>query len=298
MSDDGTYTWGELFTECEHRLARSGVAASPAAEARWIIERASGFEGAEYVLGLDELVTERGMHFYDLMVERRLSGEPLQYVLGRWGFRTLDLLVDPRVLIPRPETEVVADLALAEVDRVMTVGDRRPLVVDLGTGSGAIGLSIAAERERVEVMLTDRSSDALAVARANLTGLGRAATRVSIVEGSWFDALDDGLRGAIDVIVSNPPYVATGDEVDAIVREWEPLEALYAGDEGLDDLRLIVSGAHQWLAPGGSLVLEMAPTQVPIVEELAVGAGFTEVEAHSDLSGRARAVVARIGGVL
>ncbi|MTB23558.1 MAG: peptide chain release factor N(5)-glutamine methyltransferase, partial [Actinobacteria bacterium] len=108
MSDNPT-TWREVAAETEARL--SALTSSPANETRWIIERAAGFDGAEYVLGLDEKVTERGMHFHDLMVERRLAGEPLQYVLGRWGFRTLDLFVDRRVLIPRPETEVVAGLA-------------------------------------------------------------------------------------------------------------------------------------------------------------------------------------------
>ena len=293
MRSDGTYIWRELFAEAERRLATSGVAASPAAEARWIIERASGLEGAEYQLGLDEPVTERGMHFFDLMMERRLAGEPLQYVLGRWGFRTLDLLVDPRVLIPRPETEVVAGLALDEVDRIRAAGVDRPFVVDLGTGSGAIGLSIAAERERVDVVLTDRSSDAVAVATANLAGLGRAATRVTICEGSWFEALDAEWRGRIDVIVSNPPYVADGDVVDAIVREWEPTDALFAGGDGLDDLLVLIAGAGEWLAPGGAIVLEMAPQQVPIVAAMARSEGLIDISSHSDLSGRPRAVVAR-----
>lgn len=293
MRSDGTYIWRELFAEAERRLATSGVAASPAAEARWIIERASGLEGAEYQLGLDEPVTERGMHFFDLMMERRLAGEPLQYVLGRWGFRTLDLLVDPRVLIPRPETEVVAGLALDEVDRIRAAGVDRPFVVDLGTGSGAIGLSIAAERERVDVVLTDRSSDAVAVATANLAGLGRAATRVTIREGSWFGALDAEWCGRIDVIVSNPPYVAEGDAIDAIVREWEPTDALFAGGDGLDDLLVLIAGAGEWLAPGGAIVLEMAPQQVPIVAAMARSEGLIDISSHSDLSGRPRAVVAR-----
>ena len=291
---ENTTTWREVAAETEERL--SGVTSSPASETRWIIERAAGFDGAEYVLGLDVKVTERGMHFHDLMVERRLAGEPLQYVLGRWGFRTLDLFVDRRVLIPRPETEVVAGLAIAELQSMRANGIDRPVVVDLGTGSGAIGLSVAAEVERAEVWISDASTDALVVARSNLAGIGRAATRVRAVEGSWFEALPEELIGTIDLIVSNPPYVAIGDEVENVVREWEPMSALFAGDDGLDDIRKIVTGAVTWLRPGGTLVLEMAPDQVPMVSDLALANGFVTTECHSDLAGRPRAVVARLGG--
>ena len=291
---ENTTTWREVAAETEERL--SGVTSSPASETRWIIERAAGFDGAEYVLGLDEKVTERGMHFHDLMVERRLAGEPLQYVLGRWGFRSLDLFVDRRVLIPRPETEVVAGLAIAELQSMRTNGIDRPVAVDLGTGSGAIGLSVAAEVERAEVWISDASTDALVVARSNLAGIGRAATRVRAVEGSWFEALPEELIGTIDLIVSNPPYVAIGDEVEDVVREWEPMSALFAGDDGLDDIRKIVTGAVTWLRPGGILVLEMAPDQVPMVSDLALANGFVTTECHSDLAGRPRAVVARLGG--
>ncbi len=291
---ENTTTWREVAAETEARL--SALTSSPANETRWIIERAAGFDGAEYVLGLDEKVTERGMHFHDLMVERRLAGEPLQYVLGRWGFRTLDLFVDRRVLIPRPETEVVAGLAIAELQSMRTNGIDRPVVVDLGTGSGAIGLSVAVEVERTQVWITDASADALAVARSNLAGIGRAATRVSAVEGSWFEALPEELHGTIDLIVSNPPYVAISDEVEDVVRDWEPTSALFAGEDGLDDIRKIVSGAATWLRPSGTLVLEMAPDQISVVSEMALASGFDTADSHADLTGRLRAVVARVGG--
>lgn len=291
---DGTLTWREVLAETTQRLA--AVTDAPQIEARWIIERASGNEGAEYVLALDDAVTQRAMHFHDLMVERRLAGEPLQYVLGRWAFRTLDLLVDPRVLIPRPETEIVAGLAIAEIDRVratVLASGRNARALDLGTGSGVIGLSIAVERERVDVWLVDASTDALAVARANLVGIGRAATRVTIAEGSWFDALGDDLRGSFDVIVSNPPYVAIDDEIDPVVREWEPAEALFAGADGLDDVRHIIAESSRWLTADGALVLEMDPRQIAAATRLALDAGFASVATHLDLSGRERAIVAR-----
>lgn len=290
---DGTITWREVAAETEARL--STVADSPSTETRWIIGRAAGFDGAEYALGLDEKVTERAMHFHDLMVERRLAGEPLQYVLGRWGFRSLDLMVDRRVLIPRPETEMVAGLVIENALAMRAAGIERPVVVDLGTGSGAIGLSVAVEVERAEVWITDVSVDALNVARSNLAGIGRAATRVRVLEGSWFDALPAELHGQVDILVSNPPYVSTSDVVDEAVREWEPASALFAGEDGLDDIRQIVEGAAAWLRPGGFLILEMDPRQLPIVSELASALDFVGSEIHSDLAGRDRALVTRRG---
>jgi len=304
---EGTVSWRQLLAEAERRLGeaaedptseghRSIDPATTGVDARRIVERASGFEGAEWVLGLDEAATQRGVHFFDLMLERRLTGEPLQYVLGQWGFRTLDLMVDRRVLIPRPETEVVVEAALGELDRVAaqaTSAGRAPTVVDLGTGSGAIALSIAVEHPHAEVWATDASADALAVARANLAGIGRAATRVRLAEGDWFAALPDELRGTIDLLVSNPPYVADGDPLPPVVEEWEPAAALRSGPDGLDDLATIVLDGHEWLAPGGAVVVELDPRQVPAVEVLARTAGFTAMAVVPDLSGRHRAVVAR-----
>lgn len=289
MADDGTVTWAELLTEARSRLGSE-------IDARRIVEEVSGHEGAELVLARGEAVTERAMARYDDLVARRSAGEPLQYVLGHWGFRSLDLMVDRRVLIPRPETEVLVDLALRCFDR--TAQQRGPgaaplTVVDLGTGSGAIALSIAGERVGSRVWATDRSEDALAVARANLVGIGRAAARVRLAAGRWFDALDPALERSVDLIVANPPYVATSDQLPPEVASWEPASALQAGPDGLDDLRVIVAGAMPWMAPGGYLVLEMDPRQVEQVIGLARGCGFGDVEAHADLAGRTRFVTAR-----
>lgn len=285
-----TTTWRQLAIEAEEQLAQ--VSETPAVDAKRIVERASGNEGAEYILGLDEAVTERGMFFFDQMLARRLTGEPLQYVLGRWGFRRLDLLVDKRVLIPRPETELVTEYAIKEVDRLRTETDRVQ-VADLGTGSGAIGLSIAFERERVDVVLTDFSDDALAVARANLAGIGRAATNVRVYQGSWFDALPSEQKGTFGVIVSNPPYVATTDRLDESVLRWEPHSALFAGDDGLDDLRILFSQSPEWLGANGALVVEIGESQVDAVRALATENGFTDISSYVDLSQRPRVIVAR-----
>jgi release factor glutamine methyltransferase len=203
------------------------------------------------------------------------------------------LFVDRRVLIPRPETEMVAGLAIDELKTMRLTGIDRPVAVDLGTGSGAIGLSIAVEVERAEVWITDASVDALVVARSNLTGIGRAATRVQVAGGSWFEALPKELVGAVDVIVSNPPYVALSDEVEDIVRGWEPQSALFAGEDGLDDVRMILEDAPAWLRPGGVLILEMDPGQLDTASELARSFGFVGIETHADLAGRDRALVVR-----
>ncbi len=290
--DGQTVPWRHFLGEARTALAAAGVA-SPDSDARRIVEQASGFEGAELTLGLREPATVRGVTAFDAMLARRLAGEPLQYVLGRWGFRTLDLLVDRRVLIPRPETEVLAGVAIDELDRM--IGGRRTslVAVDLGTGSGAIGLSIAVERPDAHVVLTDASPDALAVARANLAGIGSAATRVTIVEGDWFAALDPGLAGSIDMIVSNPPYVAPDDDLPAEVADWEPTSALVAPDAGLAHLGVIVDTAPAWLRPDGSLVLEMAPTQTDTVASQAISVGYRDVEVIDDLAGRPRIVRAR-----
>ena len=285
-----TLLWRQLRDESVARLAAAGVD-DPAQELRWIIERASGRTAAEQVLALDEPATVREVTFVDQMVARRVAGEPLQYVLGRWGFRTLDLLVDQRVLIPRPETEVVAGLALDAAGAL----DRPAVVVDLGTGSGAIALSVAAERwPHVEVWATDASADALAVARANLAGLGRRGSVVRLVEGDWFDALPEDLRGRIDVVVSNPPYVATGEDLAPEVADWEPIGALLAGPDGLDDLRRIIAEAPRWLRSGGVLITEIGETQGPAVLELAAGAGLVHASIEQDLAGCDRALVARL----
>ena len=301
---EGTVSWRELCAEAEARLAeaeRAGrlVATDVALEARWICEEASGIEGPEWVLGQDAPATVRGVARLDAMVGRRGAGEPIQHVLGHWPFRTLDLLVDARALIPRPETEQVVEVALAELDRVLLgrPAGHRPVAVDLGTGTGAIALSIAVERPGVEVWATDRSPEALALARANLAALGMAGTRVRVVQGDWFAALDEDLRGRIDLVVANPPYVAADEPLDPSVRDWEPADALVPGPTGLEAYEAILAEVASWLAPGGVVVLEIGATQADAVAALAVAAGLGSVGTTTDLAGLDRAVVARRGSV-
>jgi release factor glutamine methyltransferase len=293
MSDNGTLSWRDLINEATTRLNLS-LQGSREQEARWIVERVSGYDSSQLRLNESELVSTRAVGFFDGLLQRRANGEPLQYVLGRWSFRSLELLVDQNVLIPRPETEMVAGLAIVAA-RAAAFARGLPgsaTVVDLGTGSGAIALSVASEVPHATVYATDVSAAALAVARANLAGLGRAATRVTLHEGSWFDALPNSLVGRIDVLVSNPPYVGEHESLPDEVRAWEPHLALYAGDDGTRDLRVLIPQAIGWLVSAGELIIEMAPDQTAWAADLARASGFIRVRIEKDLAGKPRALVA------
>lgn len=281
---DDSVSWRQLWEETTATIG-------DATQARWMCEVAAAcVDRAEFDHRLDEAATVRMVAHLDSMIARLRAGEPLQYVLGEWDFRRLTLAIDRRVLIPRPETELVAEVAIeksAECAPTRTVAD-------LGTGSGAIGLSLAHElpRQGTTVWLTDASAEALDVARANLAGIGPAATNVRVEHGSWFDPLPDGVE--FDVIVSNPPYVAEGSpDLEPVVGEWEPSVALFAGADGLDHIRVIIAGAVARLRPQGWLVLEIGADQGPAVGELLRSAGYVDVEIRSDLAGHDRIALAR-----
>jgi release factor glutamine methyltransferase len=279
-----TVTWRELWTQTADVIGDR-------ARARWICEVASAsVDGDDFLARLDEPATIRMVAHLDSMLARYRTGEPLQYVLGEWSFRHITLAVDRRVLIPRPETELVAEVAIA---LAAEAGPAR-VVADLGTGSGAIGLSMAFELPHHDtvVWITDSSADAIDVARANLAGIGPAAANVRVAHGSWYEALPDGT--SFDVIVSNPPYVALGSpDLDAGVENWEPASALFSGHDGLDDIRLVAAGALDRLRPGGSLVLEIGADQGGAVAEVLAAAGLVDIEVRPDLSGRDRIAIAR-----
>lgn len=298
---DEAPTWRLLLVRARRALEAAGLP-SPDVDARRLVEQASGHEGAGLALALDDPAPRPGTAHLEHMVGRRSRGEPLQYVVGRWGFRGLDLLVDRRVLIPRPETEQVVEVAVGELRRLGAApsqdaagagGGRRTVAVDLGTGSGAIALSLAVEVVTAHVWGSDVSPQALAVARANLAGIGRPGARVRLVEGDWFAALPSDLAGRVDLVVSNPPYVGDAESLPSEVAAWEPGEALVAGPTGLEHLERIVAEAPAWLAPAGALVLELAPHQAERAVAHAHAAGFADVEVHPDLAGRDRVLVAR-----
>ena len=282
----GSLTWRGVLDEARGQLAAAGVG-NAGQEARWLAEAAAGLGSGELASGLGDEVPAAVADRMAGLVERRVAGEPLQYVIGRWGFRRLDLAVDPRVLIPRPETEVLAELALAACDRL-----EARVVVDLGTGSGALALVLATERDGMQVWATDVSGDALEVAEANRAALGAG---VNLVEGSWYEALPADVRGSVDVIVSNPPYVSEAElrELGPEVRDWEPAGALCAGPDGLEDVAAIIRGAPEWLASPGALLVEMGPHQIGRAAQLAHDAGFGHVDVRTDLAGRERVLEAR-----
>jgi release factor glutamine methyltransferase len=286
MTQAGTATtWEDVYRATAGQL--------PEREARWIIEEASGEQ-----LGTNSAdpAPPKAEARVAEMVKRRQNGEPLQYVLGSWSFRGIDLMVDRRVLIPRPETEQVVEVALRELDRL---DDEEHTVVDLGTGSGAIALSIAHERKNTQVWAVDASPDAVAVAQANLAGLaGSAATRVRVVEGDWWDGLPADLKGHVSMAVSNPPYISSAEmeALPAEVADWEPREALEAGPAGTEALERILRAAPDWLKPNGTVVIELAPHQGPAADALARTVGFAHAGIEPDLAGRPRALVARRQG--
>jgi release factor glutamine methyltransferase len=299
-------TWASLFDDAERAFTAAGIA-TPAVDARWIVEEVTDQRDGAWVLVADEDVPPPAVRRVHELVTRRARGEPLQYVVGSWGFRDLTLMVDSRALIPRPETEQTVEVALGEAARLeLGTGRRDPWegtettahVADLGTGSGAIALALATRLRDAMVWATDRSGAAAAVARANLAGAGSAATRVRVAEGDWFDALPCELRGSFDLIVSNPPYLAECELADLPpgVAHYEPVSALVSGPTGLEAIEHLITASPEYLTPGrGTLVLEIAPHQAVAARELAEGAGFTEVLVERDLAGRERVLVARGG---
>lgn len=285
MTNSDLHTWNKALAEAAAVLGDR--------DARLIVGHVAEWTPSELALHGEEPINAKCQASIDARVQRRSNGEPLQYVLGSWGFRRLDLYVDRRVLIPRPETEIVVEVALAALRALRVDGDP-PLVVDLGTGSGAIALAIADEVPDANVWATDASADALAVASLNLAGLGqRAVGRVDLRHGDWFAALPDALQGMVTLVVSNPPYVRDDDPLPEVITDWEPLSALRAGPDGLDDIRRIVAAAPAWLARPGALVVEHAPDQGDAIRALATAAGAVDVSTHNDMVGRPRCTVAK-----
>jgi release factor glutamine methyltransferase len=224
---------------------------------------------------------------FEALVARRQAGEPVAYLTGRQGFWSLDLAVTPATLIPRPETELLVELALARLPV-----DAPARIADLGTGSGAIALSLARERPRALAVATDASAAALEIARANADR--NAIGNVGFRQGDWFGPLA-GER--FDLIASNPPYIALGDpHLAGGDLRFEPAIALSSGADGLDAIRRIVDGAPAHLVPGGWLLLEHGWEQGVAVRTLLAAAGFDEVDTARDLEARERVTLGRWAG--
>ena len=295
------------MTVCEARAARAATAVVPMRPSD-VLRRATryleghGVESARtdaevllmQVLGVDRAalysrsagLSPAEARTFGRALCRRCVGTPLQHLTGHQGFRGLDLLVRPGVFVPRPETEVLVEVALAEIE-----GVAGPVVVDIGTGTGAVALSIGHERPDARVFATDLSPEAVGLAKENATRLG---SPVVVLEGDLLGPLGDELRRTVDLVVSNPPYVdpSDADDLPPEVRADPPL-ALFGGT---DVHRRLALEGRGWLRPEGAVAAEIGHDQGPEVRALFEDAGFDRVEVLPDLAMRDRVVIARLPG--
>jgi release factor glutamine methyltransferase len=262
-------------------------------DAEHLLAHALGLPRLQLYLQFDRPLVREELDRFRPLLRRRADREPLQYILGRAAFRELELRVDRRVLIPRPETEILVDEVLAWAE---AQGRTDMSAVDIGTGSGAIALSLVHEGPFGRVVATDVSDDALDVARDNAGMLG-LGDRVDFRPGPLFSALGDG--ETFDVVVSNPPYVAEAEaeSLEPEVGVWEPGRALFGGPDGLAVIRELVRGAGAHVRPGGLLALEVGAGQIGlVVAEVESIGGYDDVRVRRDLAGRQRVILARWAG--
>lgn len=264
-------TVSEVLRRSTEHLARKG-SETPRLDAERLLAKALGLERIELYMAFDRPLNAAELDAARALVIRRASREPLQYVLGEWEFRHLTLTVDPRALIPRPETEVLVERALA-----LLAGRDLPRVLDVGTGSGAIALAIADEHPGARVTGIDSSTDALSLAAENVARTGVA------VELARHDLYDGLPPGPWDLVVSNPPYVDAADvaSLQPEVRDWEPHAALTA--EGA--VEAVATGAASVLAPGGAVVIEVGAGQAAALSSLLTNLGLRDVRITPDLAG-------------
>ena len=262
-------------------LAQSGLVP---VDAQVLLAHVLGVNRAWLIAHAADPLDGVGADAFMALAQRRRDGEPVAYLTGTREFWGLSLAVTPAVLIPRPETETLVEVALARLPA------GRPIeVLDLGTGSGAVALAIAHERALARMTATDFSPDALAVAEGNARRLGLA--NVTFLRSDWYDAVP---RGPFDAIVSNPPYVAAGDPhlIEGDLR-FEPAGALSPDGDGLGALRIIVGGARERIVPGGTLAVEHGHDQSEAVQALFAAAGFEAITVARDLAGNPRVVAGR-----
>lgn len=250
--------------------------ALPRLEQNMLWEHVLGVSRAWLIAHDTDLLSDAAVQTYLALESRRLAGEPMAYLIGSREFMGHDFIVSSAVLIPRPETEFLVEQALAQIKQLPTAR-----VLDMGTGSGAVAISIALARPDVTVVATDVSADALNVAQQNAHSL---CAKVEFLQGSWYDALKDQL--AFDIIVANPPYIAPDDPhlIEGDLR-FEPPIALSAAQNGLADIRQIINGAHAYLNSTGSIWLEHGWDQAVIVRNLLAKANFNQPTSISDLAG-------------
>jgi len=280
-------TYNDMYLDARRRLRSSGVSMHDL-EARLIVSHASGKTREEYVASSRFYVTDPEIErAVNDMVSRRMSGEPVAYIVGEWEFYGLPMAVNESVLIPRTDTELLAEVSINLLKR----RGWQTRVLDLCAGSGCVGLAIAANVPNCRVVLADISGEALAVCRANMlkNKLNRQVTAIEV------DATEPApsLLGSFDVIVSNPPYIPTRDieKLDASVRDFEPTEALDGGPDGLYIIRAIANNWSSLLKPSGNLAIECGIGQADAVREIMDDCGYKDIKIHTDTGGIERVVV-------
>jgi len=265
--------------------------ALPANEARillaFVLEKHYQLPRSALVSSDDMFLNEAAGVEWELLKSRRANGEPIAYILGKKGFHNIELLVAPDVLIPRPETELLVDIALDEI----TALKQPTSVLDLGTGSGAIALAIASAAPLALIVASDQSREALAIAKQNAQLLN-LSNQVKFAQGDWYEAL--GHQNLFDIIVSNPPYIAGQDyHLTQGDLRFEPASALTDYASGLSCLEIIIARADQYLKPGGLIAVEHGFDQSKPVVKLMQLARLVEVQVHLDLAGHPRVTSGR-----
>ncbi|MEN7526542.1 MULTISPECIES: peptide chain release factor N(5)-glutamine methyltransferase [unclassified Cupriavidus] len=269
-------------------LTLAAMAGLPSLEARMLLSHVTGFTRTQLITRDNDHLNAAQHDAFSTLLARRLAGEPMAYLLGEREFFGRSFRVTPDVLIPRPDTEVAAEAALARLADIHT-----PRVLDMGTGSGILAVTLARERADAEVWATDISPGALMVAQDNARAL--QADNIRFLVSDWYGALPDSLR--FHLIVSNPPYIAEGDpHLSEGDLRFEPIDALTDHKDGLSDLGAIVAGAPDRLLPGGWLLMEHGYDQGYATRHLLTSAGFAEVFTARDLGGNERCSGGRLPG--
>lgn len=268
-----------LLGEAAARLKAAG-SDTPVLDARLLLQAAAGISREELILGPDRPLTTEQLAAYESHITRRERSEPVSRILGEREFYGRSFKVTPDTLDPRPDTETLIEAALA-------IMPPRARLLDLGTGTGAIAVTLLAERPEATGVATDLSPAALAVASENATTHG-VATRLTLLQGSWFEPV----TGSFDIILSNPPYIPSGDiaGLSPDVRNFDPGLALSGGDDGLDPYRAIASAAAAHLAGGGHVLVEIGAGQADDVSAIFAAQGFGPAGRHRDLGGHERAL--------
>jgi len=286
MTKTRTWTVLELINWSKGHLEEKGFD-NARLEVELLLSHALKLPRVELYVQFERQMRPEELAAFKALYKRRLEGEPVQYITGSAAFMLGEFEVGPAVLIPRPETEALTEVVL----KLLASLPAAPVVADIGTGSGVIATTVAMKVPEAIVYATDVSAEALAVAARNAERAG-VAERVAFLEGDMLHPLlGNGLAGKISALVSNPPYVPTG-ELDGLpteVREYEPRAALDGGEDGLECLRVLVHDGPELIHPGGFLALEVGDGQAPAVEEL-MRSEFESVETHKDYAGRDRIV--------